>query len=120
MSQYRMATARDLQPGEWVMDFPRDKQVALVILHPVVNMVSPNGGHLLANRWVNIIYTDDSQETLPAWSIVFVALPELKRPYLALSSWYMDPFLNDNSRFSEWLKEEGFLVDDEVDDEAKG
>lgn len=120
MSRYRATTVRHLQPGEWVMGFPRDKQVASVKISPIVSMISPNAGHMLANRWATIVYTDDSREELPVFCPIFVALPELKRPYLALSSWYMDPFLNDNSRFSEWLKEEGFLVDDEVEDEAEG
>lgn len=99
MSQYRTAMVRDLQPGEWVMNFPRDKQVALIELSPVIDMVSPNAGHMLANRWATIIYMDDSRETLPVWSIVFVALPVLKRPYLML------PHYKHLTRHEEALKE---------------
>lgn len=84
MSQYRTIEVQDLRPGEWVMDFPRDKHVSVVVRYPLVDLALPNADHLLASQQVAVVYTDRSSELFLYGDYVFVALPDLKRPYLTL------------------------------------
>lgn len=94
---YRIMTAMDVRPGEWVFHSPRDMQVKETVTG--VDLASPD--RLLTE----MVYADGSFAVLPATAFVLVAEPELKRPELTLIPQAADPGWSRYHRNRVWARE---------------